>query len=117
MRTLATIVLLASTALTSTPSGASPESVLAGLAKTLQRARWLPRDVTQNLSCPGKLSEIVGLSKATILDALGNPDFQEGVISRDSDPFTLLHYDLSPGRTTVTFEVGSSNVVTSVSCT
>jgi hypothetical protein len=111
------MLLFLATALSSTANSADSESVLADLEKALRHARSLPSDAKPISQCPDKLSELVGLSKKAVLDALGNPDLQEDVVSRDSDPFSLLHYYLHPGSTTVTFEVSSSYVVTSVSCT
>jgi hypothetical protein len=116
MKEIATLVFIASVALSSTTNAADSKSVLADLGKALRHARSSPIDAKLNSSCPNKLSELVGLSKKEILDALGNPDLNEDVVSRGSDPFSLLHYYLTPGATTVTFEVGSGNVITSVSC-
>ena len=116
MKEIAALVLIASVALSSTVNAADSKSVLADLGKALRHTHSSPTDAKLNSSCPNNLSELVGLSKKEILDALGNPDLNEDVVSRGSDPYSLLHYYLTPGSTTVTFAVGSGNVVTSVSC-
>jgi hypothetical protein len=116
MKKLEVLVLLVSVALSSADSAADSKSVLADLETSLHHARSSHSEEKLKSSCSTKLSELVGLSKTTILDALGNPDLNEDVVSRDSEPFSLLHYYLRPGGTTVTFMVSASNVVTSVSC-
>jgi hypothetical protein len=116
MRKIAVLMLVASATLGSAASAADSNSVLADLGRALRHARSSHSEERLNSSCFSNLSELVGLSKQTILDALGNPDLNEDVVTRGSDPFSLLHYYLRPGGTTVTFTVGASNVVTSVSC-
>jgi hypothetical protein len=116
MKNIAALVLLVSVALSSAPSAADSKSVLADLGKGLHHARSSHSEEKLKSSCSTKLNELVGLSKKTILDALGNPDLNEDVVSRHSDPFSLLHYYLRPQGTAITFTIGASNVVTAVSC-
>ncbi len=116
MKRIAALLLFVFVALGSGFSTADSKSVLSDLGTALHDARSSHSEEKLKSSCSSKLSELVGLSKKTILDALGNPDLNEDVVSRDSDPFSLLHYYLRPEGTTVTFTVGAGNVVTSVSC-
>ena len=116
MKKTAELIFLLSVALSSVASAADSKSVLAELRTALHHVRSSHSEEESESLCSTKFSELVGLSKKTILDALGNPDLNEDVVSRDSDPFSRLHYYLRPGGTTVTFTLGASNVVTSVSC-
>jgi hypothetical protein len=70
------MLLFLATALSSTANSGDSESVLADLEKALRHARSLPSDAKPISQCPDKLSELVGLSKKAVLDALGNPDLQ-----------------------------------------
>jgi hypothetical protein len=90
MNRIAALVLFVLVALGSGFSRADSKSVLSDLGKALHDARSSHSEEKLRSSCSSKLSELVGLSKKTILDALGNPDLNEDVVSRDSDPFSVL---------------------------
>ena len=102
-------------ALIAVASAANSNTGLSDLGTALHDARFSKSEDRLKRLCSRKLGDLVGLSKKSILDVLGNPDLNEDVVSGDSD-FSLLHYYINPKGTTVTFTVGARNVVTSVSC-
>lgn len=114
---IATLVLLVSAAFGSADSAADSKSVLIDLRAALHHARASHSEEKLKAASSAKLNELVGLPKKAILDALGNPDLREDVVSRDSERFSLLHYYLRPEGTAVTFMVGARNDVTAASCT